>query len=95
MYRFSIEWLVSSEAGRLTHVMLLDRERPAPYILAVGHGPDKMHALLNLWRTLKEEDAAAEAIDYIAAEYVRRTGMAPEMPSAQPEVKRHRKGCKA
>ena len=49
----------------LTHVMLLDRKRPAPYALAVGHGADKVHALLNLWGTLKETDAAAEAIESV------------------------------
>ena len=34
-------------------------ERPAPVVLAVGHGTDKVHALLTLWRTLDESDAAA------------------------------------
>ena len=57
--------------------MLLDRERPAPYVFAVGHGADKVHALLNLWEGLKQNAAVAEAIDYVAAEYTRRTGMAP------------------
>lgn len=61
--------------------MLLDRERPAPYMLAVGHGPDKVHALLNLWRTLKESDAVAEAINYVAVEYTRRTGKTPGDPT--------------
>jgi hypothetical protein len=46
--------------------MLLDRERPAPFVLAVGHGPDKVRALRNLWGTLKDSDAVPEAIDYIA-----------------------------
>jgi hypothetical protein len=77
MSRFAVEWLVPGEPDRLTHVMLLDRERPAPYILAVGHGPDKVHALLNLWRTLVESDAVTEAIDYVAVEYRRRTGQSP------------------
>jgi hypothetical protein len=77
MSRFAVEWLVPGEPDRLTHVMLLDKERPAPYTLAVGHGPDKVHALLNLWRTLVESDAVAEAIDYVAVEYTRRTGKAP------------------
>jgi hypothetical protein len=77
MSRFAVEWLVPRVPDRLTHVMLLDKERPAPYTLAVGHGPDKVHALLNLWRTLVESDAVAEAIDYVAVEYTRRTGKAP------------------
>lgn len=67
MSRFAVEWLVPGEPDRFTHVMLLDSERPAPFVLAVGHGTDKVHALLNLWRTLKDSDAAAEAIDYVAA----------------------------
>jgi hypothetical protein len=77
MSRFAVEWLVPREPDRLTHVMLLDKERPAPYILAAGHGPDKVQALLNLWGTLVESGAVAEAIDYIAVEYTRRTGKAP------------------
>ena len=87
MSRFAVEWLVPAEPDRLTHVMLLDRERPAPFVLAVGHGTDKVHALLTLWRTLDESDAAAEALDYIAAEYARRTGMVPEKASARPQLK--------
>jgi hypothetical protein len=77
MSRFAVEWLVPGQPDRLTHVMLLDRERPAPYILAAGHGADKVHALLNLWETLKESEAVAEAIDYVAVEYTRRTGTLP------------------
>jgi hypothetical protein len=57
--------------------MLLDKERPAPYTLAVGHGEDKVNALLSLWKTLLESDAVPEAIDYVAVEYTRRTGKAP------------------
>ena len=78
MRRFAVEWLVPGQPDRLTHVTLLDRERPAPYVVAAGHGADKVHALLNLWETLKESDAVPEAIDYVAAEYTRRTGKAPE-----------------
>jgi hypothetical protein len=81
MSRFAVEWLVPGESNRFTHAMLLDMERPAPYVLAVGHGADKLHALLNLWGTLKDSDAAAEAIDYIAAEYTRRTGQALGEPT--------------
>ena len=77
MSRFALQWLVPGQPDRLTHVMLLDRERPAPYILAVGHGADKVHALLNLWTALKQTDAVAEAIDYVAAEYTRRAGIPP------------------
>ena len=32
---------------------------------------------VNLWETLKESDAVAKAIDYVAVEYRRRTGKAP------------------
>ena len=75
--RFALDWLVPDQPDRLTHVMLLDRERPAPYVLAVGHGADKVHALLNLWGALKDSDAVPEAIDYVAVEYTRRAGTAP------------------
>jgi hypothetical protein len=82
MSRFAVEWLVPGQPDRLTHVTLLDRRRPAPYLLAVGQGADKLHALLNLWGTLKQNDAVTEAIDYVAAEYRRRTGTPPEEWSA-------------
>ena len=87
MSRFALEWLVPGQSDRLTHVMLLDRERPAPYTLAVGYGSDQAHALLTLWRTLDDSDAAAEALGYVAAEYERRTGMVPEKSSARPHLK--------
>jgi hypothetical protein len=77
MSRFAVEWLVPVQADRLIHVMLLDRDRPAPYVCAVGHGADRVHALLNLWASLKQTDAVAEAMDYVGAEYRRRTGSAP------------------
>ena len=77
MSRFAVEWLVPAQPDRLIHVMLLDRDRPAPYVFAVGHGADKVHALLNLWVALKRNDAVVEALDYVAAEYTRRTGSAP------------------
>ena len=77
MSRFAVEWLVPAQPDRLIHVMLLDRDRPAPYVFAVGHDADKVHALLNLWAGLKENDAVAEAMDYVAVEFRRRTGSAP------------------
>jgi hypothetical protein len=77
MIRFAVEWLVPLEPDRLTHVMLLDKERPAPYTVAVGHGDNKVNALLSLWKTLLESDAVPEAIDYVAFEYRRRTGKSP------------------
>jgi hypothetical protein len=61
--------------------MLLDKERPAPYTLAVGHGEDKVHALLSPWETLLQNDAAREAINYVAVEYQRRTGKSPGDPN--------------
>jgi hypothetical protein len=57
--------------------MLLDRERPAPFVVAVGYGADKAHALLSLWRTLIKDAESAEAIEYIEGEYTRRTGKVP------------------
>lgn len=77
MSRFALQWLVPAQAERLTHVMLLDKDRPAPYVVAAGHGADKAQALLNLWSTLIETDALPEVIDYVAVEYTRRTGRAP------------------
>lgn len=57
--------------------MLLDRERPAPYVFAAGHGAGKAHALLNLLAALKESDATPEVIDYVAEKYRCRTGSPP------------------
>jgi hypothetical protein len=74
MSRFALQWLVPAEAERLTHIMLLDKDRPAPYVVAAGHGADKVEALLNLRVTLIENHAFPEAIDYVAVAYTRRTG---------------------
>ena len=64
-----------ADSDRQTHVMLLDRERPAPYVFAAGHGADKAYALLNLLTALEETEAIPEAIEFIAAEYRRRTDL--------------------
>ena len=77
MRRFAVQWLVPAEPDRQTHVMLLDRKRPAPYVFAAGHGVDKAHALLNLLTALEESNAIPEVIDYVAVEYRRRTGSPP------------------
>jgi hypothetical protein len=55
-------------------VTLLDRERPAPFVFAAGHGANKIHGLLNLGEGLKQNGAVAEAIDYVATDYTRRAG---------------------
>jgi hypothetical protein len=54
MSRFALQWLVPAGADRFTHVMLLDKDRPAPYVSEAGHRADKVHALLSLWETLIE-----------------------------------------
>ena len=63
---------------------------PPPYTLAVGYGSDKVHALLTLWQTLHDSDAATEAIDYVVTEYTHRTGTVPEKSNARPHVKGHK-----
>jgi hypothetical protein len=35
MGRFAVAWLVPKEPDRLTHVMLLDTDRPAPHTLSL------------------------------------------------------------
>ena len=74
MTRFALKWLVPAHADRFTHVMVLDRERPAPYVSDAGHGVDRAGALLNLWEILVESDAAVETIDFVAVEYMHLTG---------------------
>ena len=76
MSRYALQWLVPREADRHTHVMLLDRARPAPSVLAVGHGVAKVDALLSLWQALIKDGEPAEVIDYVAGEYRRRAGKA-------------------
>lgn len=80
MKRFVFKWLLPSEPGLMTHVMLLDSERPAPHVLAVGHGVDEAQALLHLWTTLIDHQEPAEAIEYVAVAYERRAGKAPARP---------------
>jgi hypothetical protein len=77
MNRYALQWLVPREPDRHTHVMLLDRQRPAPSVLAVGHGANKEHALLGLWQALIEDGGSAQAVDYVADQYRRHGGMAP------------------
>jgi hypothetical protein len=81
MSRFALQWLVPRQPELLTHVILLDKERPAPYVVMAGHGGDRLQALRNLWSMLIKHDAVAEAIDYVAAEYARRSGEAPAKSS--------------
>ena len=69
MSRFALQWLLPGAPDRVTHVMLLDRERPAPYTVAAGHGAGKEQALLDLLATLREHGAPAEAIDYVEAKW--------------------------
>jgi hypothetical protein len=78
MNRFALQWLVPARADRFTHVMVLDRERPAPHVSDAGHGVDRTRALLNLWETLVGSNADPAAIDYVAVEYTRRTGETPQ-----------------
>ena len=78
MGRYALQWLVPREPDRQTHVMLLDRERPAPSVLAVGYGADKVQALLSLWGAIVTDGESAEAIAYVADEYTRRAGTVPQ-----------------
>ena len=48
MSRFALQWLVPAGADRFTHVMLLDKDRPAPYASEAGHGVDKFTRLAQL-----------------------------------------------
>ena len=74
MSRFAFQWLVPAQAERLIHVMLLDTDRPAPYVVAAGHGADRHQALRSLCSTLIELGEVPEAIDFVVTEYTRRAG---------------------
>ena len=47
---------------------------PAPYVVAAGHGADRLQALLNLCSTLIELGEVSEAIDFVVTEHTRRAG---------------------
>ena len=78
MNKFALQWLIPVHADRFTHVMLLNKDRPAPYVSDAGHGVDRARALLSLWETLVEAEAAGETIEFVAVEYLRRTGEIPK-----------------
>jgi hypothetical protein len=80
MNRFELQWL-PRQPGLSIHVMLLDRARPAPYVVTAGHGADRLQALGNLCSALIEQGAIAEAIDFVATEYERRSRDAPPTSS--------------
>jgi hypothetical protein len=81
MNRFALQWWVPVHPDRFTHVMLLDKDRPAPYVSDVGHGVGRTDALLNLWETLIASAAAADVVDFVTVAYTRRTGEAPKKSS--------------
>ena len=68
--RFALEWVLPQEPGLTTHVTLYDAERHPHHALAVGHGGDEADALLDLWTTLIDRSAPAEAIAHVAAAYI-------------------------
>jgi hypothetical protein len=77
MSRFELQWLLPGQSEAFTHVMLLDTERPAPYIVAAGHGADRLQALRSLCTTLIELGETPEAIDFVVTQYTRRAGEIP------------------
>jgi hypothetical protein len=74
MSRFALQWLLPGQPEAFTHVMLLDTERPAPYVMAAGHGADRLQAFRNLCSTLIELGEVSEAIDFVVTEFTRRAG---------------------
>ena len=66
------------EPGLLTHVMLHTPEESSDWVEVMGHGADEEEALLDLWTTLVDREESAEAIEYVAAAYTKRTGRAPK-----------------
>ena len=76
---FRLEWLMPLEPGLTTHVTLLRHDRAHDEgALATGSGADEAETLLDLWTTLIEQHASADALAYVAGAYTRRTGHRPD-----------------
>ena len=78
---FRLEWLMPLEPGLTTHVTLLRHDRThEEEPLATGSGADEAETLLDLWTTLTDRRASADAIAFVAGAYTRRTGHRPDEP---------------
>jgi hypothetical protein len=76
--RYQLEWVLRLEPGLSRHVTLFNLECFPPHALAAGEGGDEPEALLDLWTTLTDRKDPAEAIEFVAEAYHRRTGRQPE-----------------
>ena len=75
--RFALEWDRPFLPNGSTHVSLFDGGTGPLYVVASGHGAADADALIDLWTTLMEENASAEAIAFVSDEYRTLTGRAP------------------
>jgi hypothetical protein len=57
-----------------THVSLFDGRKDPLHVVASGHGAGEVSALADLLTTLREENASADAIAFVSAEYAALTG---------------------
>ena len=77
--RFDLQWHLPLEPGLPTHAALYDVQGPYPEQIAEAEGGDEAEALVNLWATLTERQAAPDATAFVAAAYERRTGRPPTL----------------
>src|SRR5688572_3433009 len=72
--RFDLEWHLPLEPGLPTHAALFDFQGTFPEQIAESEGGDEAETLLNLWTTLTDGSASADAIEFVADAYARRAG---------------------
>jgi len=75
--RFELEWTRPFMPGAATHVSLFQGGKGPLYIVASGHGRGDVEALLDLLKTLRENNEPASAIAFVSEEYRALTGESP------------------
>jgi hypothetical protein len=71
---FHLEWHLPLEPDLPTPGALFDLRTTFPELIAESEGGDEAETLLNLWTTLTDSSASADAIAFVADAYYRRTG---------------------
>ena len=75
--RYLLRWDRPFMPDAMTHVSLFDGGEGPLYIVASGHGVSDVHALRDLWKTLREGRESPQAIAYVTEEYRTLTGVEP------------------
>ena len=78
--QFELEWTRPFMPGAATHVSLFQGGKGPLYIVASGHGSGDVEALVDLLRTLRDQNESAASIAFVSEEYRALTGQAPTRP---------------